>query len=210
MDRSNQSAPLASSVHLDADIAAYEIEEFIDLIAERSIIPDDDNPTKLRELLSSNKRFMIVNAWRNINEEEPVLRAPLGLFLPNYTEANQTYPWARPDLETSRWYTFPRMTTDELLLFKQYDRRIDKISDIWHCALPIMEEDGEDAQPRRSLDLRAFCILKEEVAPEMDRFQPVESVSEEAEDQSFERQRRSPFVRSFVSKMKKMVPFIRR
>eukprot|EP00543_Licmophora_paradoxa_P001222 CAMPEP_0202449096 /NCGR_PEP_ID=MMETSP1360-20130828/7856_1 /ASSEMBLY_ACC=CAM_ASM_000848 /TAXON_ID=515479 /ORGANISM="Licmophora paradoxa, Strain CCMP2313" /LENGTH=311 /DNA_ID=CAMNT_0049066915 /DNA_START=194 /DNA_END=1129 /DNA_ORIENTATION=+ len=205
MDRSSNSAPLASSVHLDADIAAFELEELVELVTERSISPQENTSVIVRDALLSKNRFMIVNAWRNINDE-PIMRAPLGLFLPNYTEPNQTYPWARLDVISSRWYTFPFMSSEEVLMFKQYDRRLDNPSDIWHCALRLMEEGGEEANPRKSLDLRAFCILNEEVPERLDRWR-LRDPPLVAPHQSTKKSR--PFVRSFLSNVKRILPFVR-
>ena len=55
------------------------------------------------------------------------------------------------------------------MLFKQFDRSVQRTSDIWHTALTHVTE-AEDAPPRRSFDLRCLVIFHERVAHEADRF----------------------------------------
>lgn len=61
------------------------------------------------------------------------------------------------------------MTSDECLLFLQYDRSVRAPSDVWHCALPSVSE-GEGAPPRRSMELRALVVFEERVPHNDDRF----------------------------------------
>jgi hypothetical protein len=93
------------------------------------------------------------------------------------------FPTAVPDFtnNASRWYIFSDMQPDECLIFKQYDRRADKMSDLWHCALSIdRDDDGHDNDidlnrhdrlPRKSFDIKAMVILKENVPVHLDRFE---------------------------------------
>ena len=77
-------------------------------------------------------------------------------------------------MDTSRWYLFPRMQADEVLLFSQYDRAVDLPGDTWHCALPevVTTLEGEEAEsrPRRSFDVRAFVVFEDTVPSHLDRF----------------------------------------
>jgi hypothetical protein len=63
------------------------------------------------------------------------------------------------------------MDPDEVLLFKQYDRRVDRISDIWHCALPVFPGE-EESSARTSFDCRALVIFDDDepVPKEIDRY----------------------------------------
>jgi hypothetical protein len=65
------------------------------------------------------------------------------------------------------------MQPDECLIFKQYDRQLDKVSDIWHCALNVQETEpklNKNTLPRKSFDIKAMVVLKQQVPPELDRF----------------------------------------
>lgn len=111
---------------------------------------------------------MVVNCWRNVGTE-PTQRAPLGIYEPRYNgERTTCFPGDVLDLSHGRWYVFPEMRTEECLLFKQYDRDIRFVSDLWQCALHSLSTD--DAPLRRSLDVRAFVVLKERVLSEFDRY----------------------------------------
>ena len=68
--------------------------------------------------------------------------APLALLASRYPAAAgelARFPEHTPDPQRSRWYTFPRMQ-DEVLCFTQYDRKLGRPSEIWHCALPEVVE----------------------------------------------------------------------
>jgi hypothetical protein len=76
------------------------------------------------------------------------------------------------------------MTSDEILVFCQYDRLATQPSDLWHCAISV--EDGRaqnnDANsnidfkrvkaPRESFDIRILVVLEEIVHNDKDRFHP--------------------------------------
>lgn len=157
LSRSQRTAPPAGLVHIDTDVGAYELTDLMKLIGKNVIGGDDDCDISVMEgQIEDGKRFAIVNAWRNIDSSEPVQQSPLAICLPKYESATVAFPYAQP--ESHKWYTFPAMTSEEVLLFKQYDRRVDRASDLWHCALT-----GVGGAPRHSLDLRAFCILSEQV-----------------------------------------------
>jgi hypothetical protein len=148
----------------------------------------DDPATAADEL---GLRVVLLNVWRPLVH---VTRAPLGILATRYDPAlppgGAFFPLAAPDTSTptgSRWYIFSDMQPDECLVFKQFDRRSDKVSDLWHCALPDFtptSEQGRDDddpadssagppptnQPRRSFDIKAMVILKERVPSHLDRF----------------------------------------
>jgi hypothetical protein len=166
-------APVMPLAHIDANLDSYSMDELIDLLSnlinKNRIYEDVAKDLSLKEIqaaIESNQRFLVVNFWRSLGEE-PVKRAPLGIYLSQYGSDGESFPGARPDPDLSRWYTFPEMTRDECLVFKQYDRCIDRPSDLWHCALEVGEDCGE---PRRSFDLRAFVLLDEKVEEGKNRF----------------------------------------
>lgn len=60
--------------------------------------------------------------------------------------------------DEQRWYYFPRMTPDELLLIKSYDSRGVIGSSSPHASFPLPDAPRE-AAPRRSIELRVLCYV---------------------------------------------------
>ena len=91
-------------------------------------------------------------------------------------------PHAKPSKAASRWYTFPAVTSDELLVFTQYDRDVRATTDLWHCALTNVVDDQRDGQytgrsdddphNRHSFDMRCLVLLDDTVPKEWDRWTP--------------------------------------
>mmetsp|Transcript_32413 Transcript_32413/g.59592 ORF Transcript_32413/g.59592 Transcript_32413/m.59592 type:complete len:244 (+) Transcript_32413:679-1410(+) len=182
-------SPAAGLVHIDTDFGAHDLDGILDLVGNNLVSEGIEFPRhKFAELIrDGRKRFAIVNCWRNADQfGRPIMRAPLGFLLPWYSRNGERhrfrpcFPESAPEYHRSRWYTYPRMAEDECLLFKQYDRRLDLISDIWHCSLrhpPSLQEkisdDKKDHTPkRRSFDIRAFIVFDESVPEDNDRYSP--------------------------------------
>lgn len=84
-------------------------------------------------------------------------------------------PFAKPSPHLSKWYTFPDVTAEELLIFTQYDRDVRVTTDTWHCALTkTVDAESDDATvvPRHSFDVRCLVLLHERVPAEWDRWTP--------------------------------------
>lgn len=189
-DMESQTTPRsiqAGMAHIDSDVNAYEsIEQFLNVVAA-NIIPGT-KPLPLDQVLESlndeQRRFAIFNAWCNIGSTK-ILQAPLAFMPMRYKQANTAFPLGQPDFEDSRWYTFPEMEPNELLLFTQYDRDAAQPSDVWHCALKSVGA-NEDVPPRKSFDVRAFVVLKDNVPEHRDRLaQRVTSILDFKESQAF-------------------------
>jgi hypothetical protein len=162
-------SPTAGMVHIDQDVGAHGAEGILGLIRNNRLMEEDgDLFPEITELVKDWHRFAIVNFWRNAGVE-PIRRQPLAVFSPQYKSKEGFYfPNDKPDPASSRWYTFPEMTPDELLVFKQYDRDGSYPSDIWHCALKSIAD--ESAPPRESFDIRALVVFSSKVEPTKDRF----------------------------------------
>ena len=167
-------ANIASLVHIDTDVGAYEnIDQLIAIIKNnrmqyKSMLSSSSLDDLADIITRKRKRFAILNFWRNIGEA-PVTRAPLSIYSPRY-DGNAAFPNATPSAEKSKWYMYPLASKDEVIVFYQYDRERSQPSDLFHCAV---EEEGKilDHEHRRtSFDIRAFIVFDEEVSPPSDRF----------------------------------------
>ena len=169
--------PIAAMAHVDTDMNAYagNKEQLARIVLANEVVEPGAAPydSDLTRRLGGGRRFCILNAWRNADGERPIGRAPLALLASQYAEADgllARFPEHRLDVRRSRWYAFPSMA-DEVLLFTQYDRKLGRPSELWHCALPDLVEDLQ-SPPRRSLEIRALVILDEQLPPHLDRWRP--------------------------------------
>mmetsp|Transcript_4134 Transcript_4134/g.9379 ORF Transcript_4134/g.9379 Transcript_4134/m.9379 type:complete len:451 (-) Transcript_4134:749-2101(-) len=185
VDMGSKTSSVASLVHIDTDFGAHDAEGILGMVERNQITSNSSSEGKsfprkeVTNAIRDGRRFAIINAWRGVNSDEtPVQRAHLGLLSPRYASNDaatslprhkRCYPALRPDRAQSRWYTYPQMGKDEVLLFKQYDRRADRVSDIWHCSLPIFPAE-ERCSSRTSFDCRALVIYDEIVPAELDRY----------------------------------------
>jgi len=160
-------SPTAGMVHIDQDLGAHSTDSILGLIQNNRLLEEDGKEfPKIEEAIDNGHRFAILNFWRNAGSE-PIRRQPLAVLSPHYSTGTY-FPNDKPDPESSFWYTFPEMTPDEVLVFKQYDRDGSFLSDIWHCALKSVVD--ESAPPRESFDIRALVVFPEKVESNKDRF----------------------------------------
>lgn len=119
----------------------------------------------------ANKRVMMINLWRGI---APVERKPLALCDPRTVSEDDLVSGligTRPDdpgdfLEgynlaynpAHRWYYYPQMQTDELLVFKLVDSDPARPHLTAHSAIDDPAS-PPDARPRQSFEIRTFAFL---------------------------------------------------
>jgi len=126
-----------------------------------------DSPDEIRRL--EQRRFAIINAWRPIGE--PVVDHPLVLCDARSVCDGDLVPVERRgedrtgELQVAlhnhaqRWYYFPRMNRDELLLFKTYDSSLDGRTRFTpHSSCKNPEAPG-DAPARESLETRCLVFF---------------------------------------------------
>jgi len=129
-------------------------------------------PADVDRVLSSRQRFALINVWRSIDPDHPVLQCPLALCDPGSVDEKDciSYEMVYPDRIGSRfaltntnssrhnWYYYPEMTMDECLMFTCYDRRPDGPRFVFHCAF----DDGNSTDiPRQSIEVRTIIIFDE-------------------------------------------------
>jgi len=112
-------------------------------------------------------RFSILNCWRNVDLDNPVLHWPMAVcdvnsvnheedLIPRISPENGNHIHNLLPNENHKWYTFPSQTAREILLFKQYDTM-----DQPRCYTPHTAFDDpcspKNAPPRRSCEVRCIC-----------------------------------------------------
>jgi len=126
-----------------------------------------ESPDELEQL--SKRRFAIINAWRPIGE--PVVDHPLVLCDARSVRDGDLVAVERRgedrtgELQVAlhapeqRWYYYPRMTRDEVLLFKTYDSALDgrtRFTPHSSCKDPRAPT---DAPSRESLETRCLVFF---------------------------------------------------
>jgi len=115
-------------------------------------------------------RFAFINVWRSICEAHPVLQKPLAVADErSIPEADRmTYELRFADRtgenyslahsEAHRWYYYPKMTCDECLVFKVYDKHDDGPRFVFHTAFDDPSS-PPDAPPRKSIEVRGIAFF---------------------------------------------------
>jgi hypothetical protein len=116
-----------------------------------------------------HRRFMQVNAWRPLQyavETSPLAIADAtSVTDKDYVRADIVYPDRKGEIlevvhaHSHKWYFYPDMTPEEMLLFKGFDSD----SSVASCRTPHTAFDDpattSGAKPRRSLELRAMAFF---------------------------------------------------
>mmetsp|Transcript_6628 Transcript_6628/g.20704 ORF Transcript_6628/g.20704 Transcript_6628/m.20704 type:complete len:337 (+) Transcript_6628:82-1092(+) len=119
-------------------------------------------------------RCLLVNAWRNVRHDKPVSDTPLALcdatsvvapddFVPFTLETDLyrvvQYRLGNAHAQRHRWYYFPLMTSDELLVFKQWDSDVTRPArSCFHCAFDLPDQAPGQAN-RQSIEVRALLFF---------------------------------------------------
>lgn len=115
----------------------------------------------------SRGRYCQVNVWRSLNDE--IEDAPLALCAAwsvapeDRIACELIYPTRTGEFYLARysarhrWFYFPRMRADEVLVFKGYDSDASRARFTFHSAFedPLA---GAAARPRQSIEVRAFAF----------------------------------------------------
>jgi hypothetical protein len=118
-------------------------------------------------------RYAFINCWRSTSEAGPVMQKPLAvcdeatvaeadkmlysLLYPDRTGENYSLRFSADH----GWYYFPRMTRDEVLLFKVFDKQVDGTTRfVFHTAFDEPNA-PPGAPPRKSIEVRAIAFYGE-------------------------------------------------
>lgn len=166
----------------DSSIAGVHTRAFDDNTARGPVngvhcdfTPDAPGIGQIRELATrlglGGVRFAIVNCWRN-TKVEPVAQWPMAVcdassvdqerdLIEQRSPENGNMIYSVLPSENHRWYTFPAMTSSEVLLFKQYDSDAAVPRFTPHTAFDVPGT-PEDAPVRASCEVRAVCFFAED------------------------------------------------
>jgi hypothetical protein len=169
---SGDSAAPAVRVHCDytATSAPRRLMQFAKTgvyshIRKRTLTEED-----IKDLAS--RRFAFINVWRSISDQ-PVEKKPLAMCDTRSTPASDyfKYELVFPDRvgenyslkfsEKHKWHYFPRMTKDECLIFKVYEKKEDGPRFTFHTAFedPLTTS---KSPARESIEIRAIAFFDEE------------------------------------------------
>ena len=122
-------------------------------------------------------RYAFINVWRSIDPDSPVLQKPLAVLdEKSVDQANDqfVYELRFPDRtgenyslkksEKHRWFYYPKMESDECLIFKVFDNKEDGPRFVFHTAFDLPDT-PPDAPPRRSIEVRAIAFYSEITDP---------------------------------------------
>ena len=125
--------------------------------------------------MGEQKRFALLNFWWNIGDTT-VVRAPLAILSVRY-DKSMAFPNVFPNMNVSKWYVFPNICKDEVIVFYQYDCMLSQSSDLWHYAVTaknwkMASQDYHQLSPWKSFDIQALIIFEESAPLERYRFAP--------------------------------------
>lgn len=128
------------------------------------------------QVLANARRIVTLQIWRNLGA--PNMDQPLALCDSRSVPRDElevvpvpTYAGVRTEFESllvkrsrtrrqHRWYTFPGLHGDEVLLFRAFDSdRMQANEPFWtpHCA--FVDPQVINPEPRQSLEMRAICLF---------------------------------------------------
>ena len=135
-------------------------------------------------IVPDQRHFESLNIWRSTDRANPVLMMPLavcdmrsvdpadivfgdGTSTANIRQYTKVVDQRVIHSPTQRWYYFPEMQPDEVLVFRQYDTRQEQLNlrTVFHQAVIDPTSDPE-APMRSSIEVRMQAIYEPEVAKE--------------------------------------------
>lgn len=169
VSKGGDSAAPVLRVHCDytADSAPRRLMQFAKSgvyshIRKRTLTEDD-----IKDL--SSRRFAFINVWRSISDEPVEKKALAVCDTRSAPESDRfLYELVFPDRvgenyslkfnEAHKWHYYPRMTKDECLVFKVYDKKEDGPRFTFHTAFddPLTTP---DSPARQSIEIRAIAFF---------------------------------------------------
>ena len=161
-------------VESDEKRKAMQVREIVNLA--HNDYTAKSGPQRVRDLLEPDEaerrlqgRFAIYNTWRPITG--PVLSAPLAICdarsiaLDDWVLCDLVYADRVGEIynlgfnANHRWYYFPNMTTDEVMMFKSYDSMDDGRARFTPHSAFIDPSTPDGAPPRESIETRLLAFF---------------------------------------------------
>lgn len=129
------------------------------------------------DVVAGARRLMVVQFWRNIGpakmdfplafcdarsvRREEVVAFPVTNYAGNGVQFEALGVFAPEDPAAHRWYTFPEMTIDEVVVFRTFDSdRVGTGEPYWTPHSAFRDPEVELGRPSRSsIELRATCVF---------------------------------------------------
>jgi hypothetical protein len=184
-DQRGQANPFAGGGN---GVNGYANVVHTDFRARRSVQKYYEQPAHVRDGDGTeNGKYIMINAWRNISDTAPIynntlacadqttIRSPddyLRVDVPLTPEATaEQYRLKRHSASRHKWYYFPNMMKDEVLLFIQYDSDVNNPTRFcFHTAFDDPTVDPKLPQ-RESVEVRAIAFFRPPLAPSADPVQ---------------------------------------
>ena len=124
----------------------------------------------VEQVLAEGKRFAFINVWRSIDQENPILTNPLAVCdARSVPETDRIrYEMKFPDRrgenyalrhnDAHQWYTYPRMSFEECLLFTVFDTQEPRF--VFHTSFTD-PRGGFLPPPRKSIEVRTIAIYND-------------------------------------------------
>ena len=128
----------------------------------------------LKETGLNPKRVIVYNLWRRFDKdgvdtpfavcdkrtvsEKELIPTDLFNYLPGQEEALTVEICQSSHNDSHKWYFYPEMNKDEVLMFKTYDSDEQPFIPTLHSAFDYPET-PEGASPRKSIEVRAVCFF---------------------------------------------------
>lgn len=164
--------PYAFGVHQDYGITADEYQDNLVAFAGKDIAANWRRAVDG----SANGRFVALSLWRAIHMTQPLKHMPLALCDPRTVRLDDLVPTSLVNFSPSglptlqmglcyhpdqRWYYYPDMTVDEVLVINQFDLRPGEPSVVRSCFHTAFElpDAPANAQPRHSCEYRPQILF---------------------------------------------------
>ena len=128
----------------------------------------------LKETGLKPKRVIVYNLWRRFDKdgvdtpfavcdkrtvsEKELIPTDLFNYLPGQEQALTVEICQSSHNDSHKWYFYPEMNKDEVLMFKTYDSDEQPFIPTLHSAFDYPET-PEGASPRKSIEVRAVCFF---------------------------------------------------
>lgn len=159
---------LSSIVHCNS--TAKEAQCLLQDVGENLGISANEMDEIINSADKGGRRFALINVWRSIHSENPVIQRPLALSDATSIHENDRllcltrYPdriresYRAQFGHSHQWFVYPKMTFDECLIFKSFDSSEETKTKFVFRADLNDPRSGFKAEPRKSIEVRMVIL----------------------------------------------------